>query len=198
MVTNVAATSMAGNHACFIHQALCSPPTPTLLWALVQSYELMTIPGLTPHLILHHLPSSTAMDKGHMHQHHQGVQTTRTQQPASLQARSNVGHLQPTKELCPAHDIIFFAALADLHTVTMYTNSTGAFPMQSFRNMQYMFVVYIYDPNAILVHAMPSKNDGSMIAAFTDILADLLNTCGYAPIFNVTDNECSKAIKAHI
>ncbi len=31
MAANIAATSTASNHACFIYQALCSPPTPTLL-----------------------------------------------------------------------------------------------------------------------------------------------------------------------
>jgi len=90
-----------------------------------------------------------------------------------------------------------FAALADMHIRTMYTNGTGAFPIRLFRNMQYTVVAYIYDLNAILVRAMPSKNDGAMIAAFTDILATL-NACGYAPALNVMDNECSKAVEAHI
>ena len=63
--------------------------------------------------------------------------------------------------------------------------------------MQYVFVAYIYDLNAILVRAMLSKNDGAMIVAFKDILATL-NTHGYAPTLNVMDNECSKAINAHI
>jgi hypothetical protein len=89
-----------------------------------------------------------------------------------------------------------FAALADMHTGTMYTNGTGAFPVQSFHNMQYVFVAYIYDLNAILVRAMPSKNDEAMIAAFKDILATL-NTRGYTPRLNVMDNECSKAVEAH-
>jgi hypothetical protein len=79
----------------------------------------------------------------------------------------------------------------------MYTNGTSAIPIQSFCNMQYMFVVYIYDLNAILVCAMPSKTDGAMIAAFTDILAKI-NSCGYTPALKVMDNECSKAVKAHI
>ena len=65
-----------------------------------------------------------------------------------------------------------FAALAD-HAGTMYTDGTGAFPVRSFRNMQYVFVAYIYDLNAILARAMPSKNNGAMIAAFTDILVTL-------------------------
>ena len=60
-----------------------------------------------------------------------------------------------------------FAALADMHTGTMYTDGTGAFPVRSFHNMQYVFVAYIYDLN------VPSKNDGAMIAAFTDILMTL-------------------------
>jgi hypothetical protein len=55
----------------------------------------------------------------------------------------------------------------------MYTNGTNAFPVQSFRNMQYVFVAFIYNLNATLVRTMPSKNDGAMIAAFTDIPADL-------------------------
>jgi len=114
-----------------------------------------------------------------------------------LQARSDVDRLEPIKEVCSAHDMFCFAALADMHTRTMYTDGTGAFPMRSFRNMQYVFMAYIYDLNAILVRAMPSKNDGAMIAAFTDILATL-NACGYAPALNVMDNKCSKAVKAHI
>jgi len=44
---------------------------------------------------------------------------------------------------------------------------------------------------------MPSKNDGAMIAAFTDILATL-NAHGYVLALNVMDNEFSKAVKAHI
>jgi hypothetical protein len=66
MVANVAATSTAGDHVHFIHQALCSPPTQKLLQALAQSSKLTTIPGLTPHLIIHYLPPSTAIDMGHM------------------------------------------------------------------------------------------------------------------------------------
>jgi hypothetical protein len=44
---------------------------------------------------------------------------------------------------------------------------------------------------------MPSKTDGAMIAALTDILA-ILNARGYSLTLNVMDNECSKSNKAHI
>jgi hypothetical protein len=197
VAANIGATSTAAEHARFIHQVLCSPPAAALLRALATSSELVTIPGLTAHLIQHHLQRSTATDKGHMPRHQQGVQSTRSKQTAILQARNKVNHLMPTEEICAAHDMFCFAALADLHTGTMYTDLTGAFPVHSFKNMQYIFVAYIYDLNAILVHALPSKNNAAMIAAFSDIFS-ILAAHSYAPTLNVMDNECSKAVKVHI
>jgi hypothetical protein len=103
----------------------------------------------------------------------------------------------PTEEIYAAHDMFYFAALTNLHTRTMYTDLTGTFPVCSFKNMQYVFVAYIYDLNAILVHAMPSKNNAGMIAAFSDIFSTFA-AHGYAPTLIVMDNECSKAVEAHI
>jgi hypothetical protein len=60
--------------------------------------------------------------------------------------------------------------------------------------MQYIFVAYIYDLNAILVRAMPSKNDAALITAFTNILT-ALTARGCMPTLNVTDNECSKMVE---
>jgi hypothetical protein len=90
-----------------------------------------------------------------------------------------------------------FAALANLNTGTMYTNLPGAFPVCSFKSMQYIFVAYIYDLNSILVRALPSKNDAAMITAFTKILATLAAR-GYKPTLNITSNECSKMVEAYI
>jgi hypothetical protein len=80
-----------------------------------------------------------------------------------------------------------FAALANLNTGTLYTNLLGAFPVRSFKSMQYIFVAYIYDLNSILVRALPSKNDAAMITAFTKILATLVAR-SYKPTLNVTSN----------
>jgi hypothetical protein len=63
--------------------------------------------------------------------------------------------------------------------------------------MQYIFIAYIYNLNAILVHAMPSKNNAAMITAFSEILATLAAR-GYKPTLNITDNECSKMVEAYI
>lgn len=90
-----------------------------------------------------------------------------------------------------------FAALADAHAGTMYTDLTGAFPVRSYKNMQYIFVAYVYDLNAIIVRPMTSRTDAAFIAAFTDVFATLCAQ-DYMPQLNVMDNECSKAVERHI
>jgi hypothetical protein len=46
----------------------------------------------------------------------------------------------PQRELCTMQDVFCFAALADTITGTMYTDLTGAFPVRSFKSMQYIFM----------------------------------------------------------
>jgi hypothetical protein len=197
IATNVKATSTAAEYAWFVHQALWFPPAATLLWALERSKELATIPSFSLRLVCNHLPLSTATNKGHMRRHRQGTGSTRSLQPAILDVRRQVDNLHPTKEICAAHNIFCFPALADLSTGTMYTNLPGAFQVCSTKSMQYVFVAYVYDLITILVHAMPSKNDGAMIDAFTEILATL-PVRNYHLTLNVMDYECSKAVEVHI
>jgi hypothetical protein len=94
-------------------------------------------------------------------------------------------------------DVFCFAALADVNTGTMYTDITGTFPVRSFKTMQYIFVAHVYDLNAIIVRAMPSHTDASMVTAFTKVITTL-KSGGYTPALNVMDNECSAAVKEYI
>jgi len=73
-----------------------------------------------------------------------------------IAARSEVDHMFPQQEICAMQDVFCFAALANNITGAMYTDITGAFPVRSFKGMQYIFVAYVYDLNAIIVRAMPS------------------------------------------
>ncbi|KAL3773260.1 hypothetical protein ACHAW5_002424 [Stephanodiscus triporus] len=144
MAANINATSFAAEYAQYIHQILCSPPATTLLHALSKSTELV--------LVCNHLPRSTATDKGHMHCHRANTaSTSRNNQADILAACAKVDRMSPQQEACAMHDMFCFAALAAANTGTMYTDLTGAFPIRSFKNMQYIFVAYIYDLNAIIV-----------------------------------------------
>ncbi len=80
---------------------------------------------------------------------------------------------------------------------TMYTDITGTFLVWSFKNMQYIFVMYIYNLYAIIVQPMPSRTGSLFIAAFTEVFT-ILCACDYQPALNVMNNECSKAVDKHI
>ena len=79
----------------------------------------------------------------------------------------------------------------------MYTNITGVFLVRSFKSMQYIFVVYVYDLNAIIVRAMPSRTDAAMVTAFNEVISTLKSD-GYTPTLNVMDNECVSTVKKYI
>jgi hypothetical protein len=196
IATNVDATSFAAEYARYIHQFMCSSPSVTLLRALDCSEELTTIPGLTPALIKNHVPCSTATDKGHMCRH---TNTASTQNPQNdiVAARAEVKHMFPQHKLCTMQDVFCLAPLTNAITGTMYTNITSAFPVCLFKSMQYIFVAYIYDLNAIIIHAMPLRTDASIVSAFTEVIT-ILKAGGYQPALNVMDNECSTAIKNYI
>ena len=57
------------------------------------------------------------------------------------------------------------AALAETVTGTIYTDLPGRFPVQSVRNIQYMFVCYVYEANSILVRPMKSRSDEFFVDA---------------------------------
>jgi hypothetical protein len=197
MVANIDATSSTAKYAHYIHQTLCSPTAATLLLALTKSTELRTIPGLTTTLIHNHLPKSTATNKGHVRRHRANTASTCNNHPAIVLACADVDNMFPIHEACAAHDMFCFAALADAMTGTMYTDITGTFPVRFFKNMQYIFVAYIYNLNAIIVHLMPNRTDASFIAAFTKVV-HILQARQYQLILNIMDNKCSKAVEKHI
>jgi hypothetical protein len=197
IAANVDATSSAAKYALYIHQCMCSLPSATLLGALNHSEELATIPGLTPALIKNHLPCSTATDKGHMRRHRSNTASTQNMQDNIVTAQAKVDRMFPQHELCAMQDVFCFAALANAITGTMYTDITGAFPVRSFKSMQYILVAYVYDLNAIIVCAMPYRTDASMVTVFTKVIT-ILKAGGYQPALNMMDNECSAAVKKYI
>ena len=172
LATNVVETSTKSELAQYIHQTLCSPPKSTLL-AAVKNKQLTSIPGLTYELISKHLPPSTATDKCHLSRIRQGIRSTRNNKQAIQDARAEVDAMAPTEEICHTQDMFCLAALANMNDGTMYTDLTGQFPVRSYNNMVYIFVAYVYDANAIIARAMPSRDDAAMIDAFNDIMQHL-------------------------
>ncbi len=105
--------------------------------------------------------------------------------------------MMPQQEACSMQDMFCFAVLANANTGTMYTDLTGSFPVWLFKNMQYIIVAYVYDLNAIIVHAMPTRTNAAMITAFKEVIT-VLQTRGYCPALNIIDNECSTTVEQYI
>jgi hypothetical protein len=103
----------------------------------------------------------------------------------------------PSQEISAMQDMFCFAALADAIMGTMYTDITGAFPAHSFKSIQYVFVVYIYDLNAIIVWAMSTCTNASIVQGFTKVIS-ILNSGSYHPALNIRDNKCSAAVEKYI
>jgi hypothetical protein len=100
-----------------------------------------------------------------MHCHRSCTASTCNNHADIVLARAKVHQLCPPHEACAVQDMFCFAALPNAMLGTMYTNITGAFPLWSFKNMQYIFVEYIYDLNAIIMQPMPSCTNSLFIAS---------------------------------
>jgi hypothetical protein len=173
---------------------MCSPLASTLLWALGLSEELATIHGFMTTLIKNHLPSSTTTNKGHMQQHRANTASTCNMQSNIIAACAEVDCMFPSQEICAMQDIFCFAVLPNAITGAIYTDITGALPARSFKSMQYMLIAYINNLNAIIMRAMPSCTNASMVQAFTKVIS-ILKSDGYHPALNVMDIKCSAAVE---
>ena len=110
-----------------------------------------------------------------------------------LEEQQNIDDIFPKQEN-RTHSIFVWVITADATTGKVYTDFTGRFPVMSLRGVQYIFLLYDYDSNAILVEPMKSRSDTDMEKAYTK-LYDYLTDCEIKPKFNVMDNEASTAIK---
>ena len=196
------------NQVKFVHQAFFSPTIATLLKA-INNGQMEGIPFMKADMVRRHLPASPATSKGHMKRPRAGIRSTRKIGKRSMRpsqaiekatkihpnALKTIAHHIPDDEpLDGANNIFCFAALADKNDRTLYTDATGALPVRSLDGNQYYFIAYDYDLNYIFAVPIPDLTDDTIIGAFDIIFTDLKQK-GYAPKFNVTDNQAATAIK---
>ena len=182
IANNVHTITHIQNRVKYMHQAFFCPPIQTLLRAANLGF-LDTCPFLDADTISKHLSKSPATAKGRMRLHPQNLHSLRS--PTSVPKT-------------PQHaDIFCFAALADRHKGTIYTDCTGNLPVRALDNQQLFFIAYHYDVNYIFALPIQSTKGDDIIAAFTTIF-DTLTSKGFAPAFNITDNQAAKAIKTFV
>ena len=89
------------------------------------------------------------------------------------------------------HDIYVKIELAK---ETMYTDQTGAFPVQSKSGNRYVMILCEMDSNAILSEAMKSRTGSEIIRAYKALM-HRLKLAGIKPKKHILDNECSNEYK---
>ena len=76
---------------------------------------------------------------------------------------------------------------------TIYTYSTGAFPVTSARVNKLLYISYSYDANRILWEHMKSKNDSEMSRVYKTVY-NKQEKRGIKPKFHIMDNEASRTV----
>jgi hypothetical protein len=150
MAANVKATSSAAEYVRYIHQLMRTAsinPSPRTQ----QEQGAHDYPGTYTGVNPRPSPAINPTNNGHMRRHRTNTASTRNAHANIMAARVDVSSMSPTQEVCSLQEMFCLAALANANTGTMYTDLTGAFPIRSFKNMQYIFVAYIYDLNTIIV-----------------------------------------------
>eukprot|EP00970_Alexandrium_tamarense_P017799 scaffold11398_cov137-Alexandrium_tamarense.AAC.1 len=195
----------------FLHQCAFSPTIPTWIKA-IDNGQFSSWPGLTSAAVRKYLPPSPATDKGHMKRLRQNIRSTRPKQHSpSTTAEDNMANRlkqliseeldanPPAEKMEEGNgtNVFCFAAIADKIEGTVYVDNTGRFPVRSLEGHLYLFILYDYGSNAILVEALKTMESKEFIAAFQKKISYLTQR-GFKPRFNVIDNIVSKAVQSFL
>jgi hypothetical protein len=175
----------------FLHKALLSPSTSTLLKA-IKNNQLTTWPGMTTENVIKHLPKSIATTLGHQDQTRKNAQSTQPKPPIELEPEPEA---DPESLQQRTHQV--FTAIVDSGTGQIYSDQTGRFPVTSSRGHKYLFVLYDYDSNAILAEPIKSRKQDELLRAYKT-LTQHLRKRGLIPTLQRLDNECSEAMKTEM
>ncbi|KAL7518802.1 hypothetical protein ACHAWX_003603 [Stephanocyclus meneghinianus] len=191
----------------YIHQSFFSPPPHTLIKA-INNGQLEGIPFMKADLVRKYLAPSPATSKGRMKRPHQGIRSTRQRPhmatekeyppqdtPSSYTTGATIIPLEPIDD-CTCN-VLCYAALADKHSGTMYTDATGALPAVTLEGNQYYFIAYAYDLNYIFALPISNLRDETILRTFDDVFQELKSK-GFKPAFNVTDNQAATPIKKYL
>jgi hypothetical protein len=178
----------------FLH-ATCFSPSQSTFIAAIQAGYLLTWPGLTAGLVAKYLPKSLATAKGHLDQQRKHIRSTAIKHASTI--IDDTDFTLPTE--VPSITHLAFANIIDAtqETGKMYSDITGRFPVQSSRGHKYIFVLYDYDSNAILVEPLKSRAAAEILRAF-QVLYARLRQAGRQPQLYFLDNEASALLKSHL
>ena len=119
---------------------------------------------------------------GHLDQECQNLQSTKKQVTQ-----------QPSEKILETINIILLFTVKAM----AYGDLTGSFPYTSSRGAKYLFIMYDYDSNAILIQPLKSKQGHEIKQAWVRLMNRVIKH-GHILKHHVLDNKCSNDLKQAI
>ena len=196
------------NAITFLYLAAFSPAITTLTTAIQKGF-FKSWPGFTVEATQKYVSNMPHVSAGRMDHVRKNIRSTKLQQVVH-----NILHdLQPTtltsdstssdNHTFSQHDNIpmqqdptqdYYVQIETLQKI--YTDQTGKFPTPSSNGMQYCFVLYSFDANAILVEPIKNRSAQELLRAHKKLVT-FLTQKGYKPTMHYLDNEAPQCIKSY-
>ena len=152
--------------ATYLHAYASRPPLCTFQEA-IRKGNFITWPGTEEINFVKFIQDTTAIDKGHLDQERQNLQSTR-QIVTDLDAFPTDGIGKKT------HEYASIVLPLDPQ-LKAYLDITGRFHHKLTRGNEYLYVCYAFDGNIILAEPIPSRQARTLVTAWEKIMLKLLN-----------------------
>jgi hypothetical protein len=176
--------------ATYLHACAFSPPISTWTTAIKKGH-FASWPGLTAELIQKHYQGGDETTMGHLKAKRRS--TAKHTNPPESVPDPFIPELEPEQEPLNQATHHLYTTLWET-TERTYSDQTGAFPIKSSRGNQYIFIMYSYDANAIMVEPIKSRQARTITEAWIKCYKQL-NKTGYAPQLHILDNEFSSVLE---
>ena len=172
----------------YLH-ACAGYPTKSTWIKAIRGGNYASWPFITVDNVNKHFPESNETNQGHMKGIKQGIRSTKQRKQPTV-ITTDAGE-QVTVPLTKHHDIF---VTIDEAKETMYTDQTGAFPVQSHKGNRYVMILCEIDNGIIISEPMRRRTSGEMVRAYQSLMKRL-QSAGIKPKKHVLDNEISSEFK---
>ena len=174
----------------YLHACAGFPSKTTWIKA-IRAGNYATWPHLTTTAVNKHFPESNETQQGHMRSIKQGIRSTRTKKDPHELVTADTSIVLPLRK----HQDIYVKI--DTAKETIYTDQTGAFPVQSKSGNRYIMILCEMDSNAILSKPMRDWKGSEIVRAYKALI-HCLKIAGITPKKHILNNECSNEYKEAI
>ena len=171
----------------YLHACAFSPALSTFQKA-INNGQFLTWPSIENINFQKFLSDQTAIHLGHLDQERSHLQST------SLDSKIK-NDFFPSSDTPNTKQYTICSKLIPFSPKELsYGDITGSFPFTSSRGNKYLYIMYDYDSNAILVHPLKSRQAAEITNAWT-ILHNRLTQHGHSVTTFILDNEFSHDLR---